>query len=400
MLRQFKTILTTALFIIGLITIVPTSQAEGWAENWKSKLGELWGETKEKAQKGWEAVAPKKPIEVGIAYGTEKKAWLKWAVAEFAKTEASKNITINLIPMGSIEGAEAVLKQDQRIQVWSPASSLVQPLLAEQWEAEKGNDPIYSDAPLVLTPMVMVMWEDRYNAFITKYREINFKNIASALTEKTGWAAIAEQPEWGLFTFGHTMPTHSNSGLLTLVLMAYDYMGISRNLTASQLMEESFLTWMKSTQESMSTDETSTGKLMTKMLRFGPAELNAIMVYENLALSNLEAAKGRWGKLKIIYPSRSVWNDNPYYILDVPWSTPEHKDAAKLFQDFLLSPKAQKVARDEYLFRPASIDLPILDQDSAFAKLTDVVEINVAAIQRPKAKVLKQLTQIWERNNK
>ena len=37
-------------------------------------------------------------------------------------------------------------------------------------------------------------------------------------------------------------------------------------------------------------------------------------------------------KLKIIYPPFNIWNDNPYYILNVPWNTPEQRRAAKLFQ--------------------------------------------------------------------
>ena len=393
MLKNAKTIILSSL-IVGLFSIAPLSQAD-----WKETLGGLWGETKEAAQKGWNAVTPKKPVEIGIAYGTEKKNWLKWAVEEFKQTEAGKKVKINLIPMGSVAGAEAILKQDQRIQVWSPASSMVQALLTEQWEKDHGNDPIYSDAPLALTPMVIVMWEDRYQAFIAKYSEVNFKTIAEALAEKTGWAAIAGKPEWSFFTFGHTMPTHSNSGLLTLVLMAYDYADVSRKLKAKQIMDEGFLTWLEAAQENISAEETSTGKLMTQMLRFGPSELNAVMVYENLALSNLETAEGRWGKLKIVYPTRSVWNDNPYYILDVPWSTQEQKDAAKLFQDFLLGETAQKVARDEYLFRPANVDIPIFDDKSAFSKLKDIIQIDVTTIGRPKADVLKQLIQIWERNN-
>jgi ABC-type Fe3+ transport system substrate-binding protein len=386
------------LFTSTILTAMPAISQADWIEDWKGNLNEMWTSTKEATKKGWEAVVPKTPIEIGIAYGTEKKKWFEWAVAEFAKTEAGKKIKVNLIPMGSVEGAEAVLQQDKRIHVWSPASGVVQALLTEQWEKDHGNDPIYSDAPLALTPMVIVMWEDRYDAFIAKYQEINFKTLAEALAEKTGWAAIANKPDWGYFTFGHTMPTHSNSGLLTLVLMAYDYADVSRRLKAKHIMEEGFLTWLEAAVENISAEQTSTGKLMKEMLRYGPSKLNAIMVYENLALSNLENARGRWGKLKMVYPSRSVWNDNPYYILDVPWTTDEHKNAAKLFQDFLLSEKAQKVARDEYLFRPANVDVPIIGEGSAFDKLQNVVKINVPTIQRPSAEVLKQLIQIWERN--
>ncbi len=392
MLKTMKQLLTTTL-VVGLLAITPTSQAD-----WQDTMRDLWGQTKETAQKGWNAVQPEKPVEFGLAYGTEKRKWLEWAVEEFAKVPEGKNIKVNLIPMGSVEGGTAVLEQDKRIHVWSPASSLVQDLLVSKWEKEYGNDPIYSDAPLALTPMVIVMWEDRYEAFMKKYNAVNFKTLSEALAERTGWAAIADKPEWGLFTFGHTLPTHSNSGILTLALMAYDYADVSRNLKAKHIMEEGFLTWLEEAQDAITADDNSTGNLMRTMLRYGPSTLNAVMVYENLVLSNLDSAAGRWGKLKVVYPTRSVWNDNPFYILNVPWSNDEHKNAAKLFQDFLLSERAQVKARDTYLFRPANVDVPIFGSGSAFDKLKDIVQVNINAISRPKADVLEKLTQIWERN--
>src|ERR1700751_4278665 len=63
------------------------------------------------------------PVEIGVAYGTEKQRWLEWAVAEFAKTSDGKRIKVNLIPMGSLEGAHAILAGDQRINAWCPASN-------------------------------------------------------------------------------------------------------------------------------------------------------------------------------------------------------------------------------------------------------------------------------------
>jgi len=375
------------------------ARAGDWASEWKQTLGELWSETKIRTQQALdpEKFRPAKSVEIGVAYGTEKKKWLEWAVGEFAKTPAGKQIKIDLIPMGSIEGARAVLAKDQRIHAWSPASSVVENMLVEPWERENNASPIVSDAPLALTPMVIVMWEDRYDAFLAKYGEVNFKTIAEALAEPTGWAAIASKPEWGLFTFGHTKPTHSNSGLLSLVLMAHDYHAVPRGLKAEQVMDAGFLAWLKETESAMNVDEESTGKLMNHMLQFGPSELNGVMVYENLALEGLHTAQGRWGKIKVIYPSRTVWNDNPFYILDVPWSSPDQRSAARLFQDFLLSAEAQRVARDQYLFRPANLDVPIVGGGSAFDKLQDIVKLDVPAIQKPKGEVLEQLIQVWKR---
>lgn len=390
---------TLSALALSCSLLVPFSTPAGasWADDWSNTLKDVWSETKAKSKELYEDYRPKETVEVGVAYGTEKRKWLEWAVAEFAKTDAGENIKIKLIPMGSIEGARAVVNGDRRIHVWSPASSLVESMLSDPWEREHGKTPILSDAPLALTPMVVVMWEDRYQAFMAKYQQLNFKTIGEALLEPTGWAAIADQPAWGPFTFGHTMPTHSNSGMLTLVLMAYDYWGEQRKLKAKQVMDAGFLEWLAAVEDYMSVDETSTGKLMTQMLRFGPSELAGVMVYENLALSNLKTAEGRWGKIKVSYPSRSVWNDNPFYILDVPWSDQSHQKAAAEFQRFLLSPKAQRVARDKYLFRPANVEVPIVEPGSPFAQLDGVVEIDVPTIRRPKGAVLEQLLQVWKR---
>src|SRR3977135_2876776 len=47
------------------------------------------------------------PVEIGIAYGTEKQRWLEWAVTEFAKNSEGRHIKGNLNPMGSLAGARA-----------------------------------------------------------------------------------------------------------------------------------------------------------------------------------------------------------------------------------------------------------------------------------------------------
>ena len=179
-MKLARLITPLAVLTTGALLLAGTARAD-WVSDWKQTLEELWSATKVKTSEYLdpEKYRPAKPVTLGVAYGTEKKQWLQWAVGEFAKTEAGKHITIKLIPMGSVEGAKAVLAQDKRIDVWSPASSLVEPLLSDPWEREHGNSPILSDAPLALTPMVYVMWEDRYQAFAAKYGDLNWKTEVS-----------------------------------------------------------------------------------------------------------------------------------------------------------------------------------------------------------------------------
>src|SRR4029077_6358607 len=160
-------------------------------------------------------------VEIGIAYGTEKQRWLEWAVQEFAQTREGKRIKVNLIPMGSLEGAHALLNGDQRIQVWSPASALYKDIFVQEWQIKYSQNPILKEEAIALSPMVFVVWDERYQAFVQKYKTVSFATLSQALQEKGGWETIAQKPEWGLFKFGHTHPNESNSGLMTIVLTAY-----------------------------------------------------------------------------------------------------------------------------------------------------------------------------------
>jgi len=147
------------------------------------------------------------PVEIGIAYGTEKQRWLEWAVSEFAKTSDGKHIKVNLIPMGSLEGAHAILSGDQRINVWSPASAAYKDIFVQEWQVKYNDSPIVREEPIALTPMVFVVWDERYQAFIQKYKAMSLDTIHPALPSKGGWDETAHRPEWSRFKGGHT---HSN----------------------------------------------------------------------------------------------------------------------------------------------------------------------------------------------
>ncbi len=315
-------------------------------------------------------------VSVGVAYGTEKRDWLNWAVDEFAKTPEAANIHIDLKPMGSLEAAHSIVKNDKGIQVWSPASSLYKDAFVNDWKGQHGDaNPIEKEAPLALTPMVFVMWEARYEAFMKHYKTLDFRTIGQAMDEKAGWAVIANRPEWMFFKFSHTDPEKSNSGLMTLVLMGCDYHGKHAGLNGRDITDTHFQDWMESIERGLSGAASglvaSTGDLMTTMVQRGPSTYDVIYVYESVAINRLRQASGRWGPLKVVYPDFNMWNDNPYYILDVPWSSIEQRKAAKVFLDFLLTERVQQKAMESG-FRPANVQVPTNGPDSPFVKYQSI----------------------------
>src|SRR5271165_903561 len=338
-------------------------------------------------------------VELGIAYGTEKQRWLEWAVQEFAKTRDGKKIKVNLIPMGSLEGAHALLNGDQRIQVWSPASALYRDTFVQEWQVKYSQNPILKEEPLALSPMVFVFWDERYQAFLPKYKTVSFATLAQALQEKGGWESIAQKPEWGLFKLGHTHPNESNSGLMTIVLAAYSYQKKSKDLELKDVVDVGFQNWLQMFEHGISGLSNSTGNMMREMVLKGPSSYDALIVYESVAIDYLKNAEGRWGQLRIVYPEYNAWNDNPYYIINAPWSTPEQRKAAETFLAFLLTERIQRESLN-HGFRPANPNVPVKFPDSPFVKYADYgIKVDLGKIcDPPRGEVVNNLLQSWQRS--
>jgi len=338
-------------------------------------------------------------VELGIAYGTEKERWLKWAVDEFAKTRDGKKIKVNLIPMGSLEGAHALLNGDQRIQVWSPASGLYKDIFVQEWQVKYSQNPILKEEPLALSPMVFVFWDERYQAFVPKYKTVSFTTLGQALQEKGGWESIAQKPEWGLFKLGHTHPNESNSGLMTIVLAAYSYQKKSKDLELKDVVDVGFQNWLQTFEHGVSGLSNSTGNMMREMVLKGPSSYDALVVYESVAIDYLKNAEGRWGQLRVVYPEYNAWNDNPYYIIDAPWSSKDQRKAAETFLQFLLSEPIQKESLT-HGFRPANPNVPVKFPESPFVKYVDYgIRVDLAKIcDPPRGEVVNNLLQSWQRS--
>jgi len=338
-------------------------------------------------------------VEIGIAYGTEKKRWLEWAVEQFAGTREGRSIHINLIPMGSLEGAHAILAGDQRIHVWSPASSLYEDIFLQEWQVKYGGNPIVKEEDLALSPMVFVMWDERYQAFIQKYGTLSFETVAQALAEKGGWDAIAHKPEWGLFKFGHTHPNESNSGLMTIVLAAYAFQHKTRDLTLKDILDVRFQDWMREFEGAVTGLSNSTGTMMREMVLKGPSSYDGLFVYESVAIDYLKNAEGRWGPIRVAYPEYNAWNESPYYIINATWSSSEQRKAAEVFLRFLLSDRIQREAL-AHGFRPANPAVPIKFPDSPFQTYEKYgIKIDLSKIcEPPRAEVVNNLLESWQRS--
>lgn len=346
--------------------------------------------------------APPK-IKLNIVYGTEKQKWLEEAIEEFGKTKEGSNVEILLSGMGSIEGMNAVLAGESGpaggVQVWSPASTVVRTLFEADWARNHKGNPISDWGILAYTPMVFVMWKDRHDAFVKKYEQVDFKSLSLALLEPNGWETIAGKPEWTYFKFSHTDPNTSNSGMLALVSMAYEFTGKSRGLTKADVTDPKFRDWLKNFEGALVRQgdklTKSTGDLMKEMINLGPSQYDGLLVYENLAIDSMQNAmtqRGDEGHLFISYPKLNLWSDHPFYVLNAPWCSEEQKKAAKQLLSFLRKEPMQLRAV-AHGFRPGEPSIPAKQPGSPLVKnIGNGVILNLPPVcQTPPADVLREL---------
>ena len=333
-----------------------------------------------------------------IAYGTEKKRWLEWAVMQFANTPQGKNIQVELIPKGSIEGARATVNAKERIHVWTPASSAYRDVFVQEWALNHNEAPFIREEPLALSPMVFVFWEERYEAFVAKFKEVSFATVNEALNTPGGWQGIAEKPEWGFFKFGISDPNQSNSGLLTLVLSAQQFHQKGTRLTMADAVDARYNQWLKNFARSLAGLSNSTGNMMRDMVLKGPATYDALMVYESVVIDYLKNAEGRWGSLHVSYPRLNIWNDNPYYIINADWLGADERKAAEAFLAFLLSEPAQKQAL-VHGYRPAEPSVSLKQADSPFTLYQkNGLRIEIPSVcEAPPAEIITNLLTGWQR---
>ncbi len=315
---------------------------------------------------------PLPELKIQVVYATEEGAWLRAAADQFNQEERALNgqrIVVELIPMDSGEALIQIKNGTITPTAWSPASMLWVNALNSEWETSHATDLVmrvgqYQATPLVLSPMVFVMWQDRAEVFTSSLGDPDWDTIQQAVADPQGWQGLGGNPNWGLVKFGQTDPVYSNSGLVAVSLATYDYFDKTRGLRVEDLASSDYNAWMHSLWRGIvgEYDRTS-ADLMNHMILYGPSTYDVIMVYENLVAAQMKNAPGRWGNtLQVFYPRLNLWNDHPYCVLLADWSTADQKDAALEFQKYLLTEPVQRQAL-HHGFRPANVDVPVINDD-------------------------------------
>ena len=396
MARQVTRLGQVLMVMAGLALLGYAAHRYGWLEWLEGARGRMGAPSAASSQKG---------TALTLIYGTEKERWLKAAIEEFAHVKPQ--ITVDLRGMGTIESIRAIAEGREKPVVWSPADEVALNLLDAEWTLQKGSGIVersedLAPQPLVLTPLVMIAWEERAKALSTATQgdPTDWRVIHSLATSPKGWLGLGAPAEWGFVKPGHTAPNASNSGLQTLILMAYGFHQKRAGLKPADVLNEGFQKWLREIEGAVGKFGSSSGTYMREMILYGPSKYDFIWNYESVAISDMAAAQGRWGNLAVYYPKPTLWSNHPFVVLKGEWVTPEQRAAAGVLRDFLLTPAVQARAL-EFGFRPANPDVKVVSSDpqNPWNRLRPYgVRLDVPAVaEPPSGEVTRLLLETWRR---
>jgi Ca-activated chloride channel homolog len=358
-----------------------------------------------KKQSPSETVAEAPPaaneIRLTFAYGSEKQKWIEDVTAAFnasgTRTKGGKLITVKAIPKGSGECVDDLISGREHDDLISPASNIFLKLGNAQSRASTGKDLIGPTQNLVLSPVVIAMWRPMAEAIGWGKKPVGWAEILALARDKKGWSEYG-YPQWGSFKFGHTHPAYSNSGILSLIAENYAATGKVRGLTVADVQSPKTRDFVNGIETSMVHYGSSTGFFGRRLFDSGPEYLSAAVLYESMVVESYSNQKPLPFPVVAIYPKEGTfWSDHPVGIVDRDWVTPERREAAQAYINYLLAAPQQQKALT-YGFRPGSPDVPVgppIDAEHGVDPKQPVTTLEV-----PSSEVVNAIQHQWDTEEK
>jgi Ca-activated chloride channel family protein len=224
--------------------------------------------------------------------------------------------------------------------VWVPESSAWVGVATAFPEAEPRIPDLQPS--VARSPTVIAMPRPMAEAMGWPNKELTWQQLIDTFSNKKGWAQF-HKPEWGAFKFGMSDPNTSTAGLLALTAMldADDDAAVSTEEKQS----------VGRLQDTMEVYEPSTEQILTRFVgdggQGGDGGLTAVSAFPALEQEVFTHNKAHpQAPLVAIYPTNgNIEADNPYLILNAPWSTAERKQVAQAFLGYVRGPAGQSAMK-------------------------------------------------------
>jgi Ca-activated chloride channel family protein len=377
---------------------------------------------------------PKGCTPVDMASSPEKIDLLTELVRRFNGSAASKSgstcafVRLHKTSSGTAEQLLASGWPDEatngpRPVVWSPASSAWGVILNQQLAAagQPAMAPVAAGGasgldlakPFQLTPLVIAMPRPMAEALGWPQTPIGYGDILKLASDPTGWGGKGH-PEWGPFRLGKTNPNISTSALSATVAEYYAATGKTRDLSAEDLARPEVDAFARGVESSVVHYGDTTLTFLNNWYR-NDARGTALTYTSAVAVEEKSVIDYNKGNpdgildpgeqprppkvpLVAIYPKEgTLFSDNPFIVLDAPWASQKAKDAAHLFERFVLQPDSQRRVLS-FGFRPGNPQVGLGDPITKANGVDPDQPQNVLGLPDPA--VLVRVLELWGQQRK
>lgn len=363
-------------------------------------------------------------ITVDMAVSSEKIDLLTDLAGEFNASDAATvdGRCVFVRPASKASGAAMQLlaagwpdeaAEGPRPVIWSPASSAWGAIL-NQLRADAGEPAMVGEGrPFMLTPLVIAMPQPMAEALGHPDTPLGWSDILELARSDEGWGAYGH-PEWGPFRLGKTNPNFSTSGLSALIAQAYAATGSTEELTSEDLAQPRVDEFARDIESAVVHYGDTTLTFLNNLAR-NDARGTALTYASAVAVEEVSLINYNRGNpdgvlepgeeltpprvpLEAIYPIEgTLFSDNPFFVLDADWVTPEQRTAAAQFEDFVQQPANQRRVL-EFGFRPGNPDVAVGEPiTAALGANPDQPQTTLAVPDPP---VLVDLLEQWDTQRK
>jgi Ca-activated chloride channel family protein len=243
--------------------------------------------------------------------------------------------------------------------IWSPSSIHFLSLLNE--DVKKETFDLSAAQATALAPVVMAIWESRLEAIrnTVGYDDIGWDELLDVLHSPNGWCDYGIPGCRRSVYYGHTNPNFSPTGLSTLITEFYasarQHGFTGRTLTLDVVNNQEVQEGVREIEQLIRHYSRRTTEFKHYIAQ-GPDYVDFVALEENdvITINRGLTEFTPPERLVALYPKEgTLWHEHPFGIPVAPWVTPEQREAARVFTEYVLMPTAQELIVSEG-FRPAN----------------------------------------------
>lgn len=363
---------------------------------------------------------PNNAIEVSIIYAPESDLYMPQVIADFNRAYANGRNPLTGENLDSGErpiwveggpGSSGTVMQGIVNAIIAPNNANVErPVIFQpsvsHWLAlanyQAGRDifDLSDIRPTALAPVVMAIWESRLEAIRSTVGsdEIGWEELMGVLNSENGWQDYGIPGGRRTVYYGHTDPYISSTALSTLIAEFYasarsnGFTG--RRLELAQVNDEEVQEGVRQIEQLIRHYSSRTTEFIYYIAQ-GPEYLDFVALEENdlIFINQGKTDTTPPEKLVALYPKEGTfWHEHPIGIVNADWATPEQREAARVFADYVLTPEVQTLIMENG-FRPANPDVPL---DYPFVEENGVTpEGPPTVLDVPAPEVIAAIQQSW-----